>query len=106
MAFISRGKDPRLSDLFEKYIDEPQGLKKEKIEARKEMAILLREMAQTRGWKEILYPMLMKHGNPSLLFNKTYEQYTELAPKVNAYYNLRMLIEGALRFLEEENQAE
>jgi len=106
MALISHSKNPQLNDLFEKHINNPQKLRKEPLEVRKEMASLLYETVQTRGWKEILYPIIARNGDPACLLHRTKEEYERLSLCVGKFYNLLQLINNALEFLKEKEEKE
>jgi hypothetical protein len=99
-----------LENLFEKNPETIRSLKKKLLPA----ANMLKETTSTTGWKEILEPFLIRHGNAERLLGKSAEEREKLAPKIEAFNHFLKLIRNIISVsdlpdipdMEEEKEAE
>jgi hypothetical protein len=84
---------------LEKYSNEPEKILEDKIKDWKDLAVLLRPIVDTEGWKQVLRPFLELHGNPAKLFKLMREGKASepegiyLAAKAEAYNNLLKMVD-------------
>jgi len=104
---------------LEKYIDKPSDFNKELQKRAKELrpiALKIKDMIETPGWKEIVGPFLESQANAGKVFRivksdkNEKQQLLDLA-KAEAFYNLNVLIRNFLSILkipieEEEEKPE
>jgi len=105
-SFGDRNKE--LYEQFGQYIDKPEGefqkgLKK-RLKEMEPLALKIRTMTETEGWKEIIAPFLESQANPKRIFRTFKSNINEverayLAGKAEAYFGLSMLINNFLAIL-------
>jgi len=99
------GEQDKIERFMERYLDKPEEVYKTKDLLKKKLrplAIALKEMSETPGWKKVFEPFLRNQVNPSKILKLSPDDYGKVAPKLEAYNNILNLFKNISSVLKDE----
>jgi|Deesub1362A_J573_1020465.scaffolds.fasta_scaffold00107_72 hypothetical protein len=73
----------------------------------KPVALAVREMTKTKGWKDVVEPFLRQKGNPAILFNlinKKEENFAKKAAEIEVFYRFLKWIEQLCKIADQASK--